>query len=174
MLAALALGLSSCHTSRHTVRGSRGQRTEQPAERPADDIYYDPHDNGAHGVSNIIEYAREWIGTPYRYGGNDRSGVDCSGFTCSVYSAAAGIELPRSSREQADYCRKVDRDKLRAGDLVFFTSAPGGSRINHVALYMGDGRIIHSTTSRGVIISELSERYWDTRYYRGGRVRENP
>ena len=171
---AAAVSLSSCHSSRHTVRGS--DATLRTDDR--DDIYVpadDGHNHRNHGHhdtadNSLIEYARTWLGTPYRYGGDDRGGVDCSGLTCAVYEHVLGIKLPRSSREQADYCKRIRRGDLRQGDLVFFTSKAGGSRINHVALYIGDNSIIHAT-SRGVTVSDLDEPYWCSHYYCCGRVR---
>lgn len=165
-----ALGLlTSCHSARHTVRGSQGhsarnniERPQNPVERPAPPV--------SKGAGQLVEYAKKWIGVPYRYGGNNRSGIDCSGFTCVVYKEVTGICLPRSSREQSDFCKAVERNRLKPGDLVFFTSSPGGNRINHVAIFIGDNSIIHSTTSRGVIISSLDEDYWRKRYFRAGRV----
>lgn len=173
VLAVLALCVSSCHSSRHTVRGDRGQRGSI-IEVDTGDI---PRGNDSPRVSTtrqgerIISVAREWLGTPYRYGGNDRSGVDCSGMVCAVYVRAVDIKLPRSSREIAQFCQSISRRDLRPGDLVFFTSRAGGDRISHVAIYMGDNKIIHSTSSRGVIISDLDENYWRTHFKCCGHVR---
>lgn len=167
--AALALAATGCHSGRHTVRGSRGRPVTTVSTGPSSGTGSQQRGSSA-SERRLIETARRWLGTPYRYGGNDRSGVDCSGFTCAVFVEATGIKLPRSSREQADFCRSVERRRLRTGDLVFFTSKGGGSRINHVAIYIGDNKIIHATSSRGVIISDLDEKYWSSHFYRCGRV----
>lgn len=157
--------LGGCHSSRNTVRGSQGHTTRQiaaPTETPV----------AKSGDRNelIVATARGWLGTPYKYGGNDRNGIDCSGLTCAVYLEATGIRLPRNSAEQAAWCRRTSRSKLKPGDLIFFTSRPNGNRINHVALYIGDNRVIHATTSRGVVISDLDETYWKERLNCCGRV----
>lgn len=168
IIAVLGLAAAGCHSQRHTVRGSRGQQTVRTDDTD-DDIYARPP-AGPDAEKRLVDAARRWLGTPYRYGGNDRSGVDCSGFTCAVFVEATGIKLPRSSREQADFCRRIERRGLRTGDLVFFSSKGGGSRVNHVAIYIGDNKIIHATSSRGVIVSDLAERYWSTHFFGCGRV----
>lgn len=152
------LVMSGCHSSRTTVRGSQAVTTQPPPEQP----------KGRN--EQIVATAMAWLGTPYKYGGNDREGVDCSGLTCAVYLEATGTRLPRNSAEQASWCRRTPRSKLRPGDLIFFTSKPKGNRINHVALYIGDNRVIHATTSRGVVISDLDETYWKERLKSCGRV----
>lgn len=167
----LALAMGACHSSRHTVRGDRGHRS-----RPDITAVETPRGSGSHhqpsrDASRVIEEARRWLGVPYRYGGNDRGGIDCSGLVCAVFVRALEIKLPRSSREQAGWCRSIRRSDLRPGDLVFFTSRAGGNgNISHVAIYIGNNSIIHSTSSRGVIISDLDENYWRTHFKCCGRV----
>ncbi len=179
----LMAATSSCRSSRKTVRGSDAVTWGDDIYRPSqqevenDDIYMTENSPRVETSSqlnsyqrDIVAYAMSWKGVPYRYGGNTRKGVDCSGFTCCVFKDIADIKLPRSSREQSDYCKKIDSKELIPGDLLFFTSRKGGLRINHVALYIGDNRIIHSTTSRGVIISSLDDDYWQPRLHHCGRV----
>lgn len=105
----------------------------------------------------VIDYAMQFLGGRYRYGGRDpHTGVDCSGFTKYVMEHAAGIALNRTSRTQAGQGQTVDVDQARPGDLVFYAS---GGHIDHVAIYMGNGKIIHASTERtGIKISE-----WDHR-----------
>jgi cell wall-associated NlpC family hydrolase len=97
----------------------------------------------------VIKVAETWIGTPYVYGGTTKKGVDCSGFVQNVY-ASVGVKLPRTSGEQ--YVFAIATKKPAVGDLVFFKK---GERINHVAIYIGDNAIIHSSTGKGVIKQQL-------------------
>ena len=89
--------------------------------------------------------AAEWLGTPYRSGGQSRRGTDCSGFVRQVYKAAYGIDLPRSTDQQVDATRRVRRRKLREGDLVFFHGRKR-RRVSHVGIYLKDGKFIHAST----------------------------
>ena len=93
-----------------------------------------------------VEYALQFVGGRYVYGGTDPNvGVDCSGFTRYVMSKAASIQLPHSSGGQASYGQEVSREEMRPGDLIFYDN---GSRINHVAMYIGDGQVVHASTEK--------------------------
>jgi hypothetical protein len=118
----------------------------------------------------LVKEANKWLGVPYKYGGTSHSGVDCSGLVMEVFNDAADVKLPRDSRSQQSYCRKIDAQNLQPGDLVFFSSKAGGDNVSHVGMYVGDNSIIHASTSRGVIISNLSENYYKNHYYSSGRV----
>jgi hypothetical protein len=122
-------------------------------------------------VDQIIDFARANLGTPYIFGGaNLNRGVDCSGFVSQVFKHF-GITLNRSSSSMTAHGSTVARSNLIAGDLVFFdtTSALSG-RISHVGIYIGGGRFIHSETRKGVVISSLSEAYYNKRYVTARRV----
>lgn len=102
----------------------------------------------------LVEYALQFVGNPYKYGGTDpNTGADCSGFVKYVMKNSAGISLPRSSGEQAGEGVAIDASQMRPGDLIFY----GGKRINHVAMYIGDGEIVHAATSSTGIKTEV----WD-------------
>jgi len=105
----------------------------------------------------IVEYAKQFIGNPYVWGGTDpHRGADCSGFTSYILRNVAGVHLSHSSRAQANEGRRISAEEVRPGDLVFYGS---GSRINHVAIYAGNGQIVHASTERtGIKISR-----WDYR-----------
>lgn len=120
-------------------------------------------------ASQVVNYAKGFLGSKYVYGGTTPSGFDCSGFTSYVLKNF-GISVNRTSRDQYSNGVAVSKSNLQAGDLVFFTSS-GGSTITHVALYIGNGQIIHaSTSSTGVIISDLNSSYYTKTYYGARRV----
>jgi len=107
-------------------------------------------------------------GTPYRLGGDDPNGFDCSGFVQYVYQQH-GVPMPREVREQFRIGKRVDRDRLEAGDLVFFsTVAPGAS---HVGIMIGGDQFVHAPSERGVVrVENLSAQYWASRYIGAKRV----
>ena len=121
-------------------------------------------------ASALVAEAKKWIGTPYRYGGHSRSGTDCSGFVMEVFRAAVGIELPRTSKDQHKSSTCIDVKQLEVGDLVFFATGGSGGGVSHVGIFIGDNNMIHASTSRGVMISGLGEKYWVKNYHSAGRV----
>lgn len=105
----------------------------------------------------IVDYALQFVGGRYVYGGvNPKTGVDCSGFTRYVLANTAGVNLSHSSKSQSREGRSLSYEEARAGDLVFY--GKNGS-INHVALYMGDGRVVHASTEKtGIIVTNVMYR----------------
>lgn len=117
----------------------------------------------------VLSYASQFIGVPYVYGGTTPLGFDCSGFTQYVYKYF-GVSIPRTASSQYSAYSKVSRDQLQKGDLVFF-SGPGSSSIQHVGIYSGDGKFIHSpSTGNYVRYDSLSSSYYNTYYYGAVRV----
>ena len=111
-----------------------------------------------------------WIGVPYRSGGNSKRGVDCSGLTSAIYKKVYRKNLERNSDDQRKKdCRKVKKGKLREGDLVFFHNGRKKKRASHVGIYLKNRKFIHASTSHGVIISSLDEDYWKKHWLSGGR-----
>jgi len=108
-----------------------------------------------------------WEGTPHIYGGESPQGIDCSSFVQQVYASALRIQLPRTTREQVQSGRSVDRRDLRPGDLVFFRP-PSKSR--HVGIYLSDGEFAHASTSEGVTRSSIDDAYWQESYWTSRRV----
>lgn len=118
----------------------------------------------------LINKARSWLGTPYRYGGNDRRGIDCSGLVLQVYKDALGIQLPRNSREQHDYCSSVSKGGMVPGDLIFFATGKNKRKVSHVGIFVGGNQMIHASTSQGVIISDINSSYYSRTYVGAGMV----
>lgn len=118
-------------------------------------------------VRSMLMEAETWMGTTYRYGGTGRDGIDCSAFVREVV-AVAGVHLPRRSVDQASEGAAVLRSSIRAGDLVFFNT--NGSGVSHVGLAIDATRFVHASTSRGVIVSSLDDRYYADRFLFGRRI----
>lgn len=124
-------------------------------------------------IDDLLTEAETYLGTPYRYGGTTRRGIDCSAFVLSVFGTAVGLNLPRVAASQAQEGEKIEKENLQKGDLVFFSHGKG--RISHVGIVEsitedGTVKFIHAATSRGVMVSSLNDSYWGPRYRFAKRV----
>ena len=124
-------------------------------------------------VSELLKDAQKYLGAPYKYAGNTSSGFDCSGFTVKVFDENS-TKIPRRSEDQSNAGKEISIRDAKPGDLVFFATA-GGSRVSHVGIVHdiannGEVKFIHASTSKGVIISSLNEKYWNNAYLFARRV----
>lgn len=110
----------------------------------------------------------DWLGVKYRYAGNSRKGIDCSGFSQILYKAAYCVDMTGGSKDMWPLVKPVAPDSLREGDLVFFRIRKG--RISHVGVYLGNHKMAHASVRSGVIISDLNEPYYKKYYFSGGRL----
>ncbi|QYK07040.1 C40 family peptidase [Shewanella zhangzhouensis] len=111
--------------------------------------------------ARLLAFYSEWQGVPYRLGGMNKRGVDCSAFSFLVYRDLAGLSLPRTVEDQLALGRRVSEDEIQSGDLVFFKT---GWTLWHVGVSLGDRRFVHASTSQGVIISTLDNGYWQQKF----------
>lgn len=160
-LAGILIGLSSCHTSAPRLDY---KALAQASVRLGVDIELtDNH--------KLYINAAEWIGTPYRPGGDSKRGTDCSGLVSQLYKKVYRTRLSRSTDGQLKESNQISRRNLREGDLVFFTSRASRKKVAHVGIYLKDGKFIHASTSRGVIVSSLKEKYYTQYWLCGGRIK---
>lgn len=132
--------------------------SQQPAASPA--------------AEDVLFRAIGLVGTPYRWGGNTPdSGFDCSGLIGYVYRDAAGISLPRTTRDMIVMrAPSVDINALQSGDLVFFATN-GGAQVSHAGIYVGEGRFVHAPSTGGTVrLDYLSSSYWAKAYLQAKRV----
>ena len=131
-------------------------------ERGAPKVVYVPGakvdlDNSALVKESLYAQYNQWRNTKYQIGGLSKNGIDCSGFVHMTFKSRLGMELGAS----------VDKNQLRAGDLVFFRT---GRTDRHVGVYLENGRFLHASTRQGVIISGLDENYWKAAYWKAKRL----
>ncbi|WP_349496623.1 C40 family peptidase [Cobetia amphilecti] len=141
------------------------KRYRQSASQPA----AEPQDYAMSGPSIrdvLLEEHDRWAGTPYRLGGTNTRGIDCSALMQHVFSDGFGIDLPRTTTDQVKRGKRIDKSQLKPGDLVFFRPS---RRYNHVGVYVGNGYFLHASTSRGVKLSRLDNVYWSRHYWQSRR-----
>lgn len=119
-------------------------------------------------VDNMITVAKDQLGVKYKYGGTTKKGFDCSGFTSFVFRQL-GIDLPRSSKDQAKIGTAVKKGEWQVGDLLFFKINKKG--ISHVGIYIGNNKMIHAHTKKGIIIEDfVNSKYFAPKYVTSTRV----
>jgi probable lipoprotein NlpC len=152
LLLLISVGFASCSSTK-TVRKTTKRRTVK--------------------IDKIVVNAIKYKGIPYKFGGTTKRGMDCSGIVYVSYLKEK-VQLPRVSRQMAKRGKKVSLRNAKKGDLLFFETSKRRSRINHVGLIVSvkknQIRFIHSTSSRGVITSSLSERYWENAFVKVKRI----
>ena len=155
VLALVGLSLSCVSTAR--FRSSSARSLSQ--QNTNSDIF----------ASALEQAAYRWLNVPYRFGGQSRQGIDCSGLTCSLYREVYGIDLPRTVEQQIKTGRYVQKARLKAGDLLFFRNGGSGA-IDHVGIYLGQGRFVHASVQQGVVISDLNARHYQRHYVTARRI----
>ncbi len=127
---------------------------------------------GNRKIKSIVSFAKSFNGTRYKYGGTTKKGMDCSGLVYTSFKKE-NIILPRTSRTMATQGKPISLKKVGIGDLLFFKTNKRKNVISHVGLVVetkGTIKFIHASTSRGVIISSLDEKYWNKAFVSARRV----
>src|ERR1700761_3931003 len=148
-----AIILSSCHTRKAVMKGEPGELVEPQtsiADKYSQLMGVDKSDIQNGRLYNFIEM---WAGTPYKFGGMDKDGVDCSGFALLLEQQVYGVNLPRVTSQQVQVIKRKYEDELREGDLVFFDF--DGKQFSHVGVYLQNGYVVHASSTRGVMIVKL-------------------
>ncbi|ROR15381.1 C40 family peptidase [Erwinia sp. JUb26] len=120
-------------------------------------------------IAQLDDQLSQWHGTPYRYGGMNRGGVDCSGFVYLTFRDRFDLQLPRTTSAQTDVGTRISKDDLLPGDLVFFKTGSGENGL-HVGIYDTDNQFIHASTSQGVMRSSLDNVYWRKVFWQARRI----
>jgi hypothetical protein len=138
--------------------------------RKAEDGFYENHSKTL-GIKltgredkNLIVAVENWLGTPYKYGGSTKKGIDCSGLICALYKETWGLTLPRNTSDMAKKLSTTAKHDLRCGDVIFFTIKE--KKVSHAGMYIADGKFVHASSTQGVRIANLSDAYWQ-KYYAG-------
>lgn len=117
----------------------------------------------------LYRFVTEWTGTRYKLGGMDKRGIDCSGFAYLLQKEIYGFTLPRKSRDQADAIKKKSLSNLKEGDLIFFSF--GGDEVDHVGVYLNGDFFVHASTSRGVVVDNVSLPFYQKAIVKTGSLK---
>ena len=125
--------------------------------------------NVGHKASELVVTAMGFLGVPYKRGGNNENGFDCSGFVRNMYQRSVGLLLPRRAEQQAAATESIDRSELQPGDLVFFNTLRRA--FSHVGIYVGEGKFIHAPKPGAQVrVESMGVSYWQTRFDGARRV----
>ncbi|MBB3186621.1 C40 family peptidase [Microbacter margulisiae] len=163
LLWCLVLAFFGCGTSRHLEK-----KQDKKAVYEALGLNKGRKDNFA-----LYKEAAGWLHVPHVDGGTSRKGTDCSFLVYTIYKTVYGKILERNSEEMLRYnCKRIRKKKLKEGDLVFFdTTGKPESYVNHVGIYLKENKFLHASTSKGVVVSNLSDNYYLKTWVCGGRVK---
>ncbi|WP_443938876.1 C40 family peptidase [Pedobacter sp. MW01-1-1] len=148
--------LSACGSKRYTAKSdTKGARAADAMSNLKSKALY--------------RFITDWAGVKYRFGGLDKSGIDCSGFALLLEKEIYGKSLPRISRDQANAVKEKNVSRLEEGDLVFFSF--GGAAVDHVGVYLNNGFFVHASTSRGVIVDDMTLPAYQKTLVKSGSIR---
>lgn len=169
LLLFFTVAITSCRSHKDTSKSTTNtsvSKTKKVKEKYATLLNVDESK-----IENVKLYSfiDEWYGVPYKYGGKNKSGIDCSNFTATLYSNIYGKSVTGSSASIFEQCKTISKSNLEEGDLVFFKI--DGNKISHIGVYLQNNKFVHATTKKGVMIDDLDQAYYKKHYYKAGRLK---
>lgn len=169
------LAMVSTPASTHNVvkkKSTTATRSSKPKQiaKPCLQAFYATHCLMPDSACSPYLYYQvyDWLGTRYKYSGNSKKGIDCSGFVSEMYKNTYCIDLNGSSGSIYTQVKPVEKCELREGDILFFKIRR--NQISHVGVYLGNNKFAHASVHSGVIVSDLDEQYYKRYFYKGGRL----
>ena len=168
VLFAAVVVLSSCHTSKVAMKGKPGEIVAPQASIA--DKYSEIMGVKTRDIQNgrLYSFIEQWTGTPYKFGRQDKNGIDCSGFVQLLQQDVYGIKLPRMTSQQVGVIKRKYEEELQEGDLVFFDF--DGKQFSHVGVYLQNGWFTHASTRKGVMVARLHDIGVYKYFSRGGSI----
>lgn len=164
----LLISITACRSAKNNRIVTKKTRTTK-----TNTITNSPNASSNKNVIRVVDYAKSFEGVRYKYGGTTKKGMDCSGLVYSAYKSE-NINLPRTTKDLSKTGIWVDVNDVQEGDLLFFATKKNSRIINHVGIVTisrtGYVEFIHASTSKGVMISNLAERYWYLSYVQARRI----
>ncbi|MGB1308637.1 MAG: C40 family peptidase [Oceanihabitans sp.] len=173
ILLILLTACKSTKSKRVVTKKTRTTKQVTKPRTPKTNPKTNPKKSASTSVNSVVKYAKTFKGVRYKYGGTTKSGMDCSGLVYTAFKKG-NKSLPRTTRDLSKTGEWVDLKKVQVGDLVFFATSKNSRNVNHVGIVTtartGYVEFIHASTSKGVMISNLAERYWYLAYVQARRV----
>ncbi len=167
------LGIQSCkHHKTITTTDTKDTKTVETTKKTSiKKQYAEKLGVTESAISNILlyEFINEWLGVPYKYAGKNKSGIDCSGLTSTLYANVYKKTISPATKFLIEEVKKIKQSELREGDLVFFNIE--STKPTHVGVYLQNNKFVHASSKRGVMISDLNEPYFKKYFMTGGRVK---
>jgi probable lipoprotein NlpC len=180
VLLSFTIVLSACHSKKAVLRRESGESENtvlrgEPGELVKPAVSIAEKYSAMMGVDKseirngrLYAFIDEWWGTPYKYGGVDKDGVDCSALAQTLEQQVFGINIPRTTSEQVTIIKRKFEEELQEGDLVFFDY--DGGKFNHVGVYLQNGYLVHASSSKGVTIVRLHDPSLYKHFSRAGSI----
>ena len=166
----IILGVSACKSKKQVV--TKKNKSEKSVTKANTDSGINTIDYSI-AAHNVVDHAKEYNGVRYKYGGTTKKGMDCSGLVYTSFKKE-NISLPRTTKDLSSFGKWVDLKEVKKGDLLFFATKKKSRTVNHVGIVtdsrIGNVEFIHASTSNGVMISNLAERYWYFAFVQARRV----
>lgn len=177
----IMLTFTACHSSKKIASGSLPSRNSSMSDAASanQQVFKGASlaefaellqvDKNALKNKQLYHFISDWLGSPHQMGGMNKQGVDCSGFVNLLYKEVYAQPLARSSAAMGEQVKRKYEEQLVEGDLIFFSF--GGKAIDHVGVYLHRGKFVHVSTRKGVIISDLKDRWYYPYFTRGGNLK---
>jgi probable lipoprotein NlpC len=172
MLFAAIVVLSSCHSKKVVMKGEPGEIVKPQASIA--DKYAELLAVDKSNIQNgrLYAFIDQWMGVPYKFGGLDKDGIDCSGLALLLEQQVYGINIPRVTSQQVTVIKRKYEEDLTEGDLVFFDF--DGKQFSHVGVYLQNGYVVHASSTKGVMIVKLHSPSMYKYFSRAGSVIDQP
>jgi len=164
----LVIALSSCHTRKAVLKGEPGELVEPDKSIAAKYSTIMGVDKSDIQNGRLYAFIDQWMGVPYKFGGLDKDGVDCSGLAVLLEQQVYGINLPRTTGQQVNVIKRKYEEELREGDLVFYDF--DGKKFSHVSIYLQNGYVVHASSVKGVMIVKLRDPSMYSHFSRAGSI----
>jgi len=160
--------LTSCHSRKAVLKGEPGEVVKPQASIAEKYSAIMGVDRDAIQNGRLYAFIDQWMGTPYRFGGMDRDGLDCSGLSVLLEQQVYGINIPRTTGQQVNIIKRKYEEELVEGDLVFFDF--DGKKFSHVGIYLQNGYFVHASSTKGVMITRLHDPSMYKHFSRAGSI----